>query len=126
MTMNDNQLNRLASGRRFIHLCMFGWLCMFAFQLHNTPLLIPLLLVLGGAAMDGSNRVTRALGFAKAVSVASALVSVVPLLGLLVMGWLSFKTRRELLMAGWRLGMFHAYRPSQGGTPTNSPVEPNG
>ncbi|MBE0589171.1 MAG: hypothetical protein CVU36_10385 [Betaproteobacteria bacterium HGW-Betaproteobacteria-9] len=113
--MLNNELNRLASGRRITHFCLFGWLSMFAFQLHSTPLLLPLLLALSGAALVGSARVTRTLGLTRLARLASVLGAVVPVLGLLVMGWLSSKARRELLNAGWRLGMFHAYRPAQGG-----------
>ncbi|MBT9553297.1 MAG: hypothetical protein IV088_20815 [Hydrogenophaga sp.] len=113
--MLNNELSRLASGRSIIHFCLFGWLSMFAFQLHSTPLLLPLLLALSGAAVVGSARVTRSLGHTGSVRFAGVLGSVVPLLGLLVMGWLSSKARRELLTAGWRLGLFHAYRPAHDG-----------
>jgi hypothetical protein len=113
--MNHNELDRMTSGRRLIHLCLFGWLCMHVFHLSSTLLLLPMLLALSGMAVIGSARVARALGLSRAVSVASSLGAALPLAGLFVMGWLSSRARRKLLTAGWRLGMFHAYRPAQGG-----------
>ena len=108
----NNKLHRLALGRRLIHVCLFGWLCMYAFHLSSTLLLLPVLLALSGKAAVGSSRVARALGLSRGVLVASSLGAVVPFVGLLVMGWLSSRARRELLSAGWRLGMFQAHPPS--------------
>jgi hypothetical protein len=120
--MNNKELHQLASGRRLIHLCLFGWLCMNVFQLSSTPLLLPMLLALTGVAVIGSARVARSLRLSSVVSIASRLGAAVPLAGLMVMGWLSSRARRELLKAGWRLGMFHAFRPAQGGTSIDAPV----
>ena len=121
--MNHNELHRLASGRRLIHFCLFGWLCMFVFQLSSTPLLIPMLLALSGTALIGSARVAQVLGLSRVISVAASFGAAVPLAGLLVMGWLSSRARRELLAAGWQLGMFRAYRPARGGMSINAPKD---
>ena len=118
--MNHNELDRMASGRRLIHLCLFGWLCMYVFHLSSTLFLLPMLLALSGMAVIGSARVARVLGLSRAVSVASSLGAAVPLAGLLVLGWLSSRARRELLAAGWWLGMFLAYRPARGGMSINA------
>lgn len=112
-TLDNNELNRLASGRRIIHFCLFGWLGMFAFRLNSTPLLLPLLLALSGAALVGSLKVIRALGISRSAQWICALGAAVPFAGVLVMGWMSSRARGELLKSGWRLGMFQAYRPGQ-------------
>ncbi|MFP8779257.1 hypothetical protein [Hydrogenophaga sp. RWCD_12] len=108
--MDHNQLNRLASGRSIVHFCLFGWLGMFAFQLFGTPVFAPLLLILTVAAIGGSLKVARALDLPPFVRFASVLGAALPIAGLLVMGWLSSKARRELLTAGWRLGAFRSYQ----------------
>lgn len=106
-------MNQLASGRRLIHLCLFGWLGMLAFRLSSTPLLLPLMLALSVAAIAGCTRVTGSLGMTRWARWACVLGAVVPLAGLLVMGWLSSKARQGLLAAGWRLGMFEARAPNK-------------
>ncbi|MFC3685142.1 hypothetical protein [Hydrogenophaga luteola] len=124
--MNHQELHRLANGRRIMHLCLFGWLGMTAFQLDSTPLLLPLFLLLSGAAMTGSARVTGAVGMTRLARWACVLGAAVPIVGLLVMGWLSSKARRQLLAAGWTLGMFEARAPIDRGRCINEPVGPMG
>lgn len=109
--MTHHKLHRLAMGRRLIHICLFGWLTMIAFQLSRTPLLPPLFLLLSGAAMTGSARVASEVGMSWRVRWASVLGAAIPLAGLLVMGWLSSKARQQLLANGWTLGMFKAHPP---------------
>lgn len=122
--MNHQELHRLASGRRVIHFCLFGWLGMTAFQLNSTPLLLPLFLLLSGAAITGSARVTKAVGMTRLARSACVLGAAVPVAGLLVMGWLSSQARQQLLAAGWTLGMFEARAPIDGARFNNEPGVP--
>jgi hypothetical protein len=124
--MNHHELHQLASGRRLIHFCLFGWLGMWAFRLNSTPLLLPMLLVLGGAAMAGSAKLTGVLAMSPWARWTCVLGAALPFAGLLVMGWLSSKARQQLLAAGWRLGMFEARAPTEGGRAGNGTASPLG
>jgi hypothetical protein len=105
------QLTQLAYGRRIVNLCMFFWLATGAFNISKTPIFGLFFLGVTVATIVGTRRVAQGLakgGISRSLLVAG---SCIPILGLLVMGWLSDRAAAVLRSSGYQVGMFLSVKP---------------
>jgi hypothetical protein len=101
-------LELLASGRRIANLCMFAWLAAATFHVIQTPLAVLFFLGSTIAAIVGTLLVTEGLDLSGSKRLLLVVGATVPIIGLLVMGWLSFRAASTLRSAGYHVGMFQS------------------
>jgi len=101
-------LELLASGRRIVNLCMFAWLAAAAFHVIQSPLAVLFLLSSTIGAIVGTLRITEGLDFPVSKRLPLVVGATVPIIGLLVMGWLSFRAAGTLCLGGYHFGMFQS------------------
>ena len=106
MESHQALLERLASGRRIVNLCLFSWLAAGAFHVTETPLAVLFFLGSTVAAIAGMARITDGLGLSGSRSTVLVVASAIPLIGQLVMAWFSTRAAKVLRSAGYRVGMF--------------------
>ena len=103
---HNELLERLAFGRRTVNLCLFSWLAAAAFRVTETPLAILFFIGSAIAAAIGALRIAEGTGFSVSKQALAVIASATPLLGLLVMAWLSSHAAKTLRFAGYEVGMF--------------------
>ncbi len=108
MDLNLPQLAQLASGRRIVNMCMFAWLAAAAFHVTETPIAVLFFFGSTMAAIIGTLRVTEGLGHAGLKTALLVVGAAIPIVGLLVMAWLSTCVTKALSSAGYQVGMFVA------------------
>jgi hypothetical protein len=103
---NEAVLEQLAAGRRVVNVCMFGWLAAAAFHITAGPLALLFFLGSTVAAVFGTRRLAEGLALQGWRVPLAVFGSVIPVFGLLIMGWLSTRAAQALRSAGYRVGMF--------------------
>jgi hypothetical protein len=103
---NEAMLEQLAFGRRVVNVCLFAWLAAAAFHVTAGPLALLFFLGSTGATIFGVLRIVQGLALQGWRAPLAVLGSVVPVFGLLVMGWLSTRAAQVLRSSGYRVGMF--------------------
>jgi len=106
MEPNQALLEQLASGRRIINMCMFAWLAAAAFHVTETPVAVLFFLSSTVAAIIGTLRVAEDIGPSGSKRALLVVGSAIPIVGLLVMAWLSTRATKALRSAGYQVGMF--------------------
>jgi hypothetical protein len=104
------RLELLASGRRIVNLCMFAWLAAAAFHVIQTPFAVAFFLGSTIATIVGTLRVTDGLDLLGSKQLLLVVGATVPIIGLLVMGGLSFRAAGTLRLSGYHVGMFQSSR----------------